>query len=283
MWRSADITKTKKLFLNSIPKSGTHLLTGLIQQLGFTHSGLIVSASTADESPAHDSGLLVGISSPARINVDYFSSIISKIDSNSFHYGHVPYSDQLHEALEKFDLAMILLYRDPRAVALSLVNYVLRLPEHPYHDYFASCSSLDEQIKSIALGAANSFNENKPLFLPLNDWYDAVMGWVNYPKAHFLSYEDVVGEKGGGNQRTQRDTLLKLASFLDLTSNLEQVRSLQSSVFDTTSPTFHSGQIDSWQTLMNDELITYLNDHAAHALACYNKLKSIDTDLNELD
>ena len=279
---SIDITKTKKLFLNSIPKSGTHLLTGLIQQLGFTHSGLIVSASTADESPAVDSELLVGISSPARINVDYFSSIISKIDSNSFHYGHVPYSDQLHEALEKFDFAMILMFRDPRAVALSLVNYVLRLPDHPYLEYFASLKTLDEQIKSVALGTAHPFDGTKPLFLPLNEWYDSVMGWINYPKVHFISYENMVGEKGGGNQRTQRDALLKLAQFLDLALNVDQIRNLQSTVFDPTSSTFHSGQIDSWQTLMSDELVSYFNEHAAHALACYSKLKTIDTDLNQL-
>ncbi|GHA00681.1 hypothetical protein GCM10008090_07040 [Arenicella chitinivorans] len=270
----SDHILRQKLFLNSIPKSGTHLLTGITQMLGFRHTGEIIAASTALEAPDSDTSLLVGVSSPAGIDANYFDSIISNIAYGHFHYGHIPYSRLAHEILEQSGISMIMIYRDPRAVALSLVNFVLKLPDHPYHNLFASLESREDQLKSVVLGLVPEYGSGDPVFLPLDKWYDSMMGWIDYPNIHFLDYEDVVGIHGGGDQRKQFDAIQQLSAFLDLGLDSDQIHNVQSNVFDPGSSTFHRGSIDYWKSQMSERLTMFFDSHATQALNCYRKLKS---------
>jgi hypothetical protein len=60
-------------------------------------------------------------------------------------------------------------------------------------------------------------------------------------------FEELVGEKGGGSDRLQRETLLKIVNHLHLTRSKEILKEIKETLFGSTV-TFRKGQIGEWKT-----------------------------------
>lgn len=84
--------------------------------------------------------------------------------------------------------------------------------------------------------------------------------WMQNPDTHIIRFEDLVGEKGGGSQTAQENTMLELMDYLGSSSDLKRKYLLglplteekeNASLFGGT-PTFRKGQIGSWKEHFTD-------------------------------
>ena len=112
------------LFANSFPKSGTHLLTQILN--GFTKFG-----------PAVNSGL------PAIVNFDgptgnlkpsdLILEEVNRLQGGDIAYGHLHATPAMVTDLTGKRAAVFFLYRDPRDVVVSHVHYVTEIEKEHVH------------------------------------------------------------------------------------------------------------------------------------------------------
>jgi hypothetical protein len=138
---------------------------------------------------------------------------------------------------------LIYLYRDPRDVMLSMVNYLAgHSPDQlgtfgdlqVYAGILQSVPTLDERL-TIAL--------TDPCFPGASDFARGL--WLlRHPQVLAVSFEDLVGPRGGGCAEAQAGTLARLAEFLGVATDLPAVAR---TLFNPAARTFHRGRIGGWK------------------------------------
>jgi hypothetical protein len=193
-WRQLSLAGTPVLFANSFPKSGTHLLTQVMQ--GFAQIG-----------PAVDSGLQAVVTfdgftgrqrSPAEILAD-----LRRLLPGDIAYGHVHAFPEAVEALCQNGMAAYFILRDPRDVVVSHVHYIAEMaPSHIHHRYYHEIlQDLDERLKASIAGVPEQELEKaagKPVFEPLpniRQRFEPYLGWLDRPEVLVLRYEDFLTER----------------------------------------------------------------------------------------
>ncbi len=227
------------LFANSFPKSGTHLLTQVMQ--GFTRIG-----------PAVDSGLpavvtFEGNTGRARAQVEILCDL-QRLLPGDIAYGHVHALPAAADFLCQPQVAAYFILRDPRDVAVSHVHYVAEMePGHIHHRYYQQLKSFDEQLRASILGIPG---EEAP-FPDICERFTPYTSWLDHPEVLTLRYEDFI---------TGRDA--ELAKVLDhalargfelLVDRQPALDALAASIDPSRSPTFRSGKIGGWRKSFNDE------------------------------
>jgi len=137
-------------------------------------------------------------------------------------------------------------YRDPRDSLLSLVNYLLQRANEPYSQFphniiFAeileampsASAQLDFAIAHMGKHV-EKYNRNSWLLF--------------HPSVAKLSFEELVGTKGGGSDSQQRATILRIGEFLGIAPRDEDLH-----LFDSSVRTFFRGQIGAWRDVFSPE------------------------------
>ncbi|MEV2264970.1 sulfotransferase domain-containing protein [Nonomuraea africana] len=137
-------------------------------------------------------------------------------------------------------------FRDPRDSLLSLVNYLLQRANEPYSEFANNLISA-EILKSMPdasaqLDFAISHMGDHVEKFNRNSWL------LFHPAVAKLSFEELVGEAGGGSESQQRDTILRIGEFLGITPADEEHR-----LFDPSVRTFFRGQIGAWRDVFSPE------------------------------
>ncbi|MDB2614300.1 sulfotransferase domain-containing protein [Chlamydiales bacterium] len=86
---------------------------------------------------------------------------------------------------------------------------------------------------TIALQASNVIKESNPFI---------------------IRFEDLIGEKGGGDRQKQIETIYKLAQYIEEEISYEQAEKIGDNLFGSSS-TFRKGQIDQWKSIFNQDHI----------------------------
>lgn len=233
------------LFANSFPKSGTHLLTQILQ--GFSAIG-----------PAIDSGLPAIVSfngetghlrSEAAISAD-----LQLLLPGDFAYGHVHALPRTIQYLTQETVASYFIVRDPRDVVVSHVHYITEMADrHIHHAYFnqelpdfgsrlsASIAGVSTQ-DLVAAGIVETAGRELP---NIHERFEPFMPWLDYPKVLLIRYEDLI---------TKRKEILRAIlmhaiqrGFQPSTSMQAAIESLESHINPQKSPTFRSGKVGGWK------------------------------------
>lgn len=249
-----------RVIVNSLPKSGTHLVESLLELLGYSEleggfGGSLIRRSHRNifknfkkylrTTNDFNKGIPIDLDdSDTLIDVRWLTkNRLSKLTTEGFYSGHIPYSQILENVLEQSDVRMIFITRDPRDVVVSYVNYHLKNIHLPYHKLFHQLGFF-EAVKTVLADDWQQGIARKSL----RSRIQSVKGWTDSNVAHWTTFEKLVGPNGGGTTEDQFDEITQIANVLQIDISGRSLVNLSRSLFNSSSQTFHKGQIGGWKT-----------------------------------
>ncbi len=244
--------KAPVLFANSFPKSGTHLLTQVLQ--GMTRCG-----------PAVDSGLPAvltyeGTSGRERTSAE-IAADLRRFAPGDIGLGHVHARDEIIPLLCRPGMAAYFIVRDPRDIVVSHVHYVTEMaPKHALHRVYQAMPDFESRLHASIQGLTDvpwPFPDIAQRFAPYQ-------GWLERPEVRLLHYEDYLGDRRGFledvlDHAVQRGFPLKIPRE-------EAISLLEAAINPQKSPTFRSGKAGGWREAFTPEISALFKDVAGDLL-----------------
>ena len=214
--RTRHAYDARPLFLISIPKAGTHLLYSLAKAFGY-HAGII-----CPEWPSPGHWYCVEYSNSHTRATDFF---IDTVRRSPFGNRHHPFATS----------PALFIYRNPLDILVSEANYYHRDGNAIFGGYLAN-RSFEQRLLALI--------EDPWLFGSFRDRMAGFVPWLEFPNVVPVSFEELVGARGGGEDAVQRRLIWSLQLKLHVPGNPEK---LAAQVFDPDSPTFNEGRIGSYR------------------------------------
>ncbi len=185
------------------------------------------------------------------------------------HFCLTPQLEQNYRALPK--LKKIIVVRDLRDVAVSIVGQICKAPwpgmtleernafkKLPFDQQLLFVINYEYDVYKVAKNAPNSNQAS------LARVARQAVQYALDTKNLVVRYENMVGEEGGGSLALQLDELHKLAKFIGLELEDEQIHHIASQLYGNEQnpfgkeelanyqSTFSKGKIGSWKTAFNE-------------------------------
>lgn len=142
----------------------------------------------------------------------------------------------------------IFIYRDPRDQITSDIFWDIR----------------NETKNKMAL--ETPFNERLKLKIEcVSKLYNKFTPWVKESFCYAMKFEDLVGQKGGGNNIAQRKVVIQICKYLGLKYDRKLIDNCIDHLFGGTH-TFREGKIGGWKKYFLPEHITLFKEHAGQLL-----------------
>jgi hypothetical protein len=244
-YRRLSLNGIPVLFANSFPKSGTHLLTQILE--GFRLVGPVVN-----------SGLPAVVTfngeTGARIPVWQIVRQLDQFSGGDTGYGHLHAEPEIVAFLSGERFASIFLLRDPRDVVVSHAHYLSSMAaSHIHHKYFAQeLSSMDERIRTSITGRgyADSPEERQQFALPdISQRFRPYIDWLNVPGILVLHFEDLIRNIDRSTQQILNHSLQR-GFQLHCSHEVALSRIIQS-LNPERSPTFRKGSSGEWKNVFS--------------------------------
>lgn len=165
-----------KIFINTFPKSGTHLANLICQHLAHR------------QEPQHWLGTFAGHSWTTEWkDLDPILTVIKGQPAGTWYQGHMGHHDLLEDAFYRNDVAVFFVYRDLRDVAVSLTYHIEfadgETKYHPGKDKFMALANHTERLKYVIKGLDeySGIIERWKLYAP----------WLRSPWVLPIRYEDM--------------------------------------------------------------------------------------------
>ncbi|XXM71194.1 sulfotransferase domain-containing protein [Lysinibacillus sphaericus] len=231
-----------KIMINSIPKSGTHLLLQLI----------------------------LGYSNTTKYRWIFKEEEIKDIKPGEVILAHLEHSKTAQKLISDNNIKMIFLYRDLRDISVSLLHFILKNQyNHPMNPYLVNkLSSNDQRLLAIIKGGKqNPSNPNSPFIIPPIDYYARKkVPWLTEEKICKVSFEEL-----RRSESSLDNSLKKIVMFINGNPSVKKeiITRMKSNVKASKSDTFRKGQIGDWKKefkeihknsfkqVANDLLISY--------------------------
>lgn len=216
-----------KLFVTSVPKSGTHLLSTCLSKLLNARQVYSKNNKVLDEN------------------------LITKLNPRNFYIVHARFQKHYLQMMENNNLKGILMQRDPRDVIISSMFWIKKdvnndWPHLKKLNTNELISKLINEFKTafLKLGSKNGSNiaAAYKLFLP----------WSNKANMCVISFENLIGSNGGGDDTVQVEEIKKITRFLGLNLSEHKINDVAKNLFGH-SGTFRRGLIGSWKEYFNEQ------------------------------
>lgn len=235
------------IFLNSIPKSGTHLAHQLLTQLEFNDRYGFYASTPSWSMRLQDS--------------QKAKKYLSKQLNKELISGHLIYSTEMESYLRKLCIPSVFIYRDPRAVFLSELNYLSNMNRwHKCHSYYSNCKSFEEKFE-LCLHGISEDNLYYPNFQKRISDY---IGWISSDFIFKLRFEDILNK----SKKTSiiDDLSLYIKKHLSASDNYELKKS-NKLISPADSHTFTGLSPDRWRTDLTKSQISRLNHHLGRLIS----------------
>ena len=100
----------------------------------------------------------------------------------------------------------------------------------------------------------------------LDERYRQFVGWQRDENSVLVKFEDLVGPKGGGSAEAQRATVERVARHVGLEPDERMIRTVEENIFGV-SKTFRKGQIGGWRSAFSEQHVRATNEVAGPLLA----------------
>lgn len=247
-----------KAFVNSLPKSGTNLVIKALLMMGMREgfhlsAGLVRArtlVSTVRRVVWHPVGqsYRVGIDTPVDVARWPIDARLQRLEAGAFGSGHLGYTRVLLDEIKSHGIRPILMTRDPRAVLVSGIDYILHQPHHALHRGFSSLEH-HVQIRRMLLGGDIGGVELRSL----HERCTALAPWLEDRQVLRLRFEDLVGSRGGGSDVRQRESLTRLAECLGVETAI--VDDVAAGLWGPGRATFRQGTIEGWRDGIPAEML----------------------------
>ncbi|GAB4402706.1 MAG: hypothetical protein OHK0052_25930 [Anaerolineales bacterium] len=250
-WGDA-LSRAPILFGNSFPKSGTHLLTQILE--GCTAIG-----------PAVVSGLPAvvtfnGFTGRARTTPEILTDL-QRFKPGDVGYGHLHARPQIVEALCASAFAAFFILRDPRDVVVSHVHYVTEMePRHAHHAYYQNLPDFDARLMTSITGIP----DEAVLFPPVGERFAPFVGFLQREEILTLRYEDFLTERRATLEKIVAH--LRYRNFPIAVDDQRALDALEAAINPQKSPTFRSGKAGGWRDKFTPEHTRVFKELAADVL-----------------
>jgi hypothetical protein len=191
------------ILCNSYPKSGTHLLYQILYSLPETTKWNDIVSVQA----------LCGIMNTA----SHVRWKIGSAPDGSIVRSHLMHSAEIRDIFQAEGCKSLFIYRDLRDVAVSHARWVLKEPQIFLHDIYRQLPSFDEQLMStiqgVPVGSPFGSNLSQP---NIGQDFSRWAGWISDPDTLAIRFEDLVGERGGGDEQKRLYIVEKILDHLDI-------------------------------------------------------------------
>lgn len=222
------------ILVNSLPKSGTHMLMQMARAIPRTkyYGSFIAQAPSITLKNRSDAKITQKIRCIAP------SEVLG---------AHLHYSENTVSALNQKNALHLFVYRDPRDVILSEVHYLTNMaPWHKMHRKFASLTSTEDRILLAILGdGTETYPDSK-------ERIGKYLGWIEDLSVLSVRYEDLNTPTGLAREaRTIITRYMKIGGAIENPNKV--IEDLIKSIEPQKSHTFHKGGIARWKNEMNEE------------------------------
>ncbi|HEX4307111.1 MAG TPA: hypothetical protein VHZ54_13830 [Solirubrobacterales bacterium] len=238
-----------RLFINSVPKAGTHLVMQALESMpGIRSSGVHLQRQriVLDDSDLADRNPNVDWDQVRRL-------LTTGAKPGQYVTAHTWAQPELLQILDALGYAPIFVVRDPRDVVVSLTDYVNRLRRHPHHHRFTQRLSTDKERYLAVINGFPAEGED-PGSVSLAERLRGHEPWLTAPAVLTCRFETLIGPRGGGTEQGQRAELANLAGHAGVAVSRSELDDLAGRVFSTGSATFSKGVIGQWRTRFDDEV-----------------------------
>ncbi len=272
-----------RILVNSVPKSGTNMVTRLLGMLpGLAEMNIHLGHSTTSSLNGPTSineaarAIPVGVDMPKTVALEHVTRAIDSLFDGSFLSCHIPWSEALDAYIRDKDFKMVLVLRDPRDVVVSHARYIAETKSHPFHAMYSQRSK-EEQIWTSINGA--SYRETT--LLSIGDRLKSMAGWMDHPNVLMVRFEDLVGPRGGGDAGVQEAAIHRIADFLNVPLGSFHSEEISDNLFGK-SKTFRKGQIASWKHVLNDDQVKGIESMQGVELSRFGYATStVEVDTNQ--
>ena len=223
--RTRHACDARPLFLISIPKAGTHLLYALAKAFGY-EAGIV-----CPEWPRPRHWYCVEYSNSHTRATDFF---IDTVRRSPFGNRHHPFATS----------PALFIYRNPLDILVSEANYYHRDGNAIFGGYLRNKSFEDRVLALI---------DDPWLFGSFRDRMAGFVPWLEFSNVIPVSFEELVGARGGGDDAVQRRLTWSLQLKLHVPGSPE---AFAAQLFDTESATFNAGQIGSHREKLPESAMT---------------------------
>jgi hypothetical protein len=228
----------KPVIINSIPKSGTHLLSNML--FSVPYSKMRGDATDADKF-SDDSERFT-----------FLKEQLTEFSEDTVFLGHIPYSKVIDNWLAEKEVKQVFVLRDPRDVAVSMHYYVMKSGEKHYHyPLYSSLQSNEERLLRVIQGFGEGetiYEVNKDSIPNLKLFYEAYLPWIESPNTYVVKFEDLI------NPEKKYKEVQGLLRFLEITPSNQNIdRMIQRGQNPKKSGTFRKGKTGGWRDEFQDE------------------------------
>jgi sulfotransferase 6B1 len=251
-WKRWGFDGVPVLFANSFPKSGTHLLTQVLQ--GFSQIG-----------PAVDSGLPAVVTFRGNSGIQRPEwEILADLERylpGDMGYGHLHATSSIINILTQEKFAPFFIIRDPRDVVVSHVHYVTEIePNHIHHRYYVEkLHSFEERLRTSILGRLSPADElveasdadSTFSFPDIAARFQPYLDWCQSQAVMTVRYEDFLNDQTGTLQNIVN--YAQKRGFPLSVSPENAIRTLQAHLDPKRSPTYRSGKSGGWRDVFSPQ------------------------------
>lgn len=265
-----------RVVVNSVPKSGTHLVMKALElapglrrapiQFGRQRIGLLpwvmvtcpevrhvilsqYHAQNHDLEPHGLNRIPIDSDSPFFLTEEDTAQIIRLIRPGWFAMGHLPYSEALGQIVNEEQVKMIVVLRDPRDVAVSHANYLARKTSHYMNPLYKTLSPKERLMISITGTPPSS---RHPRLLNIRERYEGILAWTSFKKAYATCFERLIGPQGAGSRHVQLEELRAIMEHLEVSISETELFRIAENMFGGTR-TFSEGKRGRWQKEFDNE------------------------------
>jgi sulfotransferase 6B1 len=232
----ADYAAHPPVLVNSVPKSGTHLLHAVAASLPGVrdYHSFVASVPPVVHRPRTEAAI---------------TARLRRIAPGELLRGHLWHSAAAAEQLGRSNVVHLLVIRDPRDVIVSEAHYLAEMaPWHSLHRAFADRPHLGDRV-TLAIEGLRSKGAR---------WYPSVaqrlapyLGWMAAPGVHTFRYEELIGEH---RLDAVGRVVTAFASASEAPLDLEAVAARAAAAVDERRPhTFRKGGAGGWRSVFTPE------------------------------
>ncbi|MBN8207258.1 sulfotransferase domain-containing protein [Bacillus sp. NTK071] len=227
--------KIPGFLLNSVPKSGTHLLKQILLGLPETFHipGNVIYEGLEKDHNKH-------------------LQKMKTLRDNEIIMGHIYYSERWAKLLSDNQIKQVFIIRDLRDVVVSLTYFIKsKLPDHPLYPLFTQSGTTQ---KDCYLSLINGVKTKDTKYGNIVEFFHDFRGWVNHNEVLTVTYEELME-----SAQSRHKSLKNIAQYLTKELNYplsinEMINHMEANILPSQSPTFRKGSIGSWREEFDDEV-----------------------------